>query len=281
MAKVLPPSGLTQHLQWNGVPIPKESYVRPLMSIDDIFRKGGVMLSANLHKTALYQMAMEDIYPDGLIASLPELVEMQVTHTGAAPGLLIPFMSSSEELMGVDTRGMYTRIDGPLILVFHGAGLVTPDREEDSPDFIAKFTQDEFDELVSDGFEQKTGKVPIFSLNKLKELGKVSLPRYGVAVPYDLSKILGSGPIGLSTFTSNPLVIARAGGEEFLERYFNAMKAPFQPQVAHEHVLSRVDFNTPRGVVLESAGGFTIRTFTNPTGIPEPKYWVVRGHKNG
>jgi len=276
MSKQLPSSDLTKHLQWDGQPIPSQ-YVRPLMSIEDIFRKGSVIIATT--PLPAYRDATNDAYPNGLIASLPELVEMQVTVGKDSNELTNSFLTSSEELIGIDTNGLFTRKNGPLAVVFHGAGLVTPDRMIITSDSLARFSQREFDELLYDGLEQKEGKIPIYTLNTIRHI-KILTPRFGVAVPYDIGKIKHSGPIVHSAFMKNPLVIARAGGREFLERYFEKNKIQPDNTVINEHFLEIEDFRSPKGVILESNGGFTVRNFISAGSTPFSRYWVVRGEKN-
>jgi len=280
MTKQLPPSDLTAHLQWKGKPIVERKYVRPLMCIDDIFRKGGILQANSLLE--LYHAADGLVYAEnGLVASLPEFVEMQTTVGKDDTKLLGPFITSSEEIMGRDTLGVYTNNGGPIVLVFHGAGLIKPKRVNLNVSNRARFTQEEFDQLIKEGDEKTEGKIPIFGIDSLIQAGQAILPRYGVAVPYDLDKIKHSGQNVLSVFKDNPLVIARAGGREFLEKYYEKNRNPITNHVVNDHHLEDQNFDTPEGVILESAEGFTVTNLIERPDLGFPRYWIVRGQQNG
>jgi hypothetical protein len=195
--------------------------------------------------------ALDHAGSDGRVLTMPELIRLK-NHVGDDHYFWENYADvHTEENMGTDTDGLYVPRGKGVVLVVHGGGLLTPDRIKEAindglVDGSGKYEPSEFSELLK-GNLPSGEKIPIYRLDDVKKETPKER-RFGVALPFDEAAGTSSGQHSKNDFVNNPLVVARNGGKEGLEEYFD--KADRQSGVGNYHVLTDRNIAVPQGRVL-------------------------------
>ena len=253
------PRELIKHLEWvPGQQPPKQEPPVPVSipqnssqySLDDILH-GRTFYDGKL-PVALRQ-ALEYAGREGIVATMPEFIAAKIKADKSHNFWKEWYAVHTEENIGHDKNGRFYQKNEPVLVLVNGGGILTPERIEQaySEDLIngsAKYRDDEFDALLE-------GKLPdgtAISLYKLEEIQRgVSnlLHRFGVVMPYSIAQETKSGLHKKKEFLENPLVIARVGGSENLEAYYEKAKDK-DGDVGSWHSLNGRDASQPQGRVL-------------------------------
>ncbi len=250
-----------KHLEWTpGQPQPELPEVPELTphasksyNIDDIL-KGKTFLNTDKDSANNWiglpnalQQALDFAGPTGIIATMPELIAAKLKADKKHDFWKQWNNVHTEENIGIDTKGRFYKKDEPVLVVVNGGGILTPDRiriayAEGLIYHSAKYTDQEFDYLL-DGKLPDGKKISLFLLDKI-QAGVSNLPhQFGVVMPYTLAQGTASGYYQKKAFVENPLVIARAGGLENLEEYFEKAKGGNNSGDAKDKVGSWHPFN--------------------------------------
>ena len=160
----------------------------------------------------------------GRVLTLPELVALK-SKDNSTPVHKDWYAGYSEECIGVDVEGRHYPANTFVMMVIHGGGMHTPEYIERAlklrlTDGSAMVTTDRFDSLLQ-------GRIPggdsinLLTLDEVKKSGSMPYHRYAIMFPYDAIEKSKSGRLSLSEFVEHPLVIARAGGQDNLEKYWS------------------------------------------------------------
>ena len=159
----------------------------------------------------------------------------------------------TEENIGIDDKGRFYKKKEPVLVVVHGGGILTPDRiqqacREGLVGNSAKYTPEEFNSLLEGKLSDGTS-LDLYSFEDIKK-GVSGLPhQFGVVMPYKTAKETTSGSHKKKAWIKNPLVIARNGGRQNLEDYFDKAKDS-DGDVGNYHPFDGRDATTPQGRVL-------------------------------
>ncbi|MEM4259908.1 MAG: hypothetical protein QXG00_01600 [Candidatus Woesearchaeota archaeon] len=207
-------------------------------------------------------VAMQEAYDkmgsDGIIATLPYLIAGKA-HADKTSYLWKKFFFTglSEENVGIDKKGILVRRGNGIVVIVHGGGILTPDRIKQAyrkrkgftSQKTAKFTDDEFNNLLR-------GSLPSgesINLYTVDDVVKGNIPdpfgRYAVWMPVEKAIRTKSGCYDKKGFMNNPLVIARAGTLEYIEKYFDREKS-LGEYVGCHHMFDRTGFRQPQGLFL-------------------------------
>ncbi len=281
MVKTIP-SELIAHLKWNPSdksPKPKsapskqeptkktEPVTPPLViasgkfSIEDLVKHGKSFYNTdtnadklNIGEAISLKEALEYATSDGVVASLPYLIAGKATADKKRYLWKDWFSALTEENVGPDKEGKFTRKGKPVLLVVHGGGILTVDRmlkaydEGLTPQNAATYTNDEFNDLLEG--KLPTGEsIQIYTVADIKA-GKISDPfgRYAVALDLAKAKERESGYLSKEDFMNSDLVLARAGTLEYLEKYFD--KAVSGGTVGSWHKFNEIDPKQKQGRML-------------------------------
>ena len=266
------PRNLIEHLGWRPnqtpppPPTPTPSPPRPpstqkAFTIERLIQEGKEFFNQDKDAAekwiglplALTQ-AQEYATPQGNVASMPQLLAGKATAEKTNYLWKNWFTALSEEHVGLDQQKHYGRARKPIVLLIHGGGILTPERifqaytEGLTPQNAARFKQEEWDNLLK-GTLPNGESIQIYNLEDVRK-AKIPDPfgRYGVAVDFELAKSLATGYHDKTTFMNAPLVQARAGTLEYLEKYFD--KAVTRGTVGNHHKLAVIDPQQPQGRVL-------------------------------
>lgn len=249
------PRELIKHLEWHAgqeVPViesPKPSKDEVIIipdgdfTIDDLIKRGKEFYDDSL-PTAL-RNAKKHATPKGIVATMPHLISGRALSDKSNYLWQNWFTAQTEENIGIDKKGTYTTKGKPVLIIVHGEGILTPERiektyeDELTNEYAAKLAEQEIDDLLE-------GKLPNGENIKLhsfkdfkKETAKLPL-KYGIVIDFAIAKKTKSDYHNKKAFLKNPLVIARAGGEEYLERYFDKQKSEDE-QVGNWHPFNSID----------------------------------------
>jgi len=259
MIKVIPDEELERFIKNTGwVPgqeVPVQSKVKHVVKpafeydIEDIL-KGKTFYNDKL-PVALEQ-ALDYAGSDGIVTSMPELISAKVKAGKGHDFWKQWYTVHTEENIGVDKKGLFYSKGEPVLVVVNGGGILVPDRikqayEEGLLNGSAKYDDEEFDMLLE-------GKLPDSSIGlyRFEEIKKgiSNLPhRFGIVMPYKMAQKTKSGYYKKKAFLENPLVIARAGGLENLEAYYEKAKDS-DGDLGNYHPFEGRDAFTPQGRVL-------------------------------
>ncbi|MBU4456455.1 MAG: hypothetical protein KKA65_03050, partial [Nanoarchaeota archaeon] len=159
----------------------------------------------------------------------------------------------TEENIGIDQKGRFHTANEPVLVLVNGGGILTPDRIMKAYDGglvnnSAKYEPQEFDNLL-DGKLPGGSLIELFSFEDIKK-GVLNLPhRFGVVMPYSTAQDTKSGYHQKKAFMENPLVIARAAGQENLESYYKMAKDS-DGDLGCYHPFKNRDASVPQGRVL-------------------------------
>src|SRR3989338_6060299 len=187
------------------------------------------------------------------IVTLPEFLAAQV-KTGEDHDFWKNWYTvHTEENIGIDDKGRFYKKKEPVLVVVHGGGILTPDRiqqayREGLVNNSAKYTPEEFKSLLEGKLSDGTS-LDLYSFEDIKK-GVSGLPhQFGAVMPYKIAQQTTSGYHKKRSWVANPLVIARNGGRENLEEYFDKAKNS-NGDVGNYHSFDGRDATTPQGCVL-------------------------------
>src|SRR3989338_11637526 len=187
------------------------------------------------------------------IVTLPEFLAAQV-KTGEDHDFWKQWYTvHTEENIGIDDKGLFYKKKEPVLVVVHGGGILTPDRiqqayREGLVNNSAKYTPEEFNSLLEGKLSDGTS-LDLYSFEDIKK-GVSGLPhQFGVVMPYKTAKETTSGSHKKKAWIKNPLVIARNGGTQNLEDYFDKAKDS-NGDLGNYYSFDGRDATTPQGCVL-------------------------------
>ncbi|VVB75323.1 Uncharacterised protein [Candidatus Tiddalikarchaeum anstoanum] len=157
-------------------------------------------------------VALEQALAYGSVATLPQLIAAKAL----ADKNNYLWQNKFFNALGEEVIGTYNGKE--YLVTIHGAGVLTPARirqainDELISSGSAKLTQDEFNNLL----EEKIVKVYTYEKDIPNPFG-----HYAIKMPLKIAKKLKSEYQEKSKFINNPLVIARNGGRQNLENYFD------------------------------------------------------------
>ncbi len=214
----------------------KQSFVKqPTISIDDIIQKGKIFYaSARNNDTKIpiittLQKALDYIENTGYIATLPELIKARIKSGKEHNFGNKWYTAHTEENIGIDRKEKFYKAGEQVFIIVNGGGLLTPSRmtkayDENLIDYSTIYSQDEIDNLL-DGKLADGSKLRLYHFDEEIMKGVSHLPhQYGIIIPYSVVQKTKSGYQQKKEFLTNPLVIARAGGQEHLEAYYEIAK---------------------------------------------------------
>ena len=239
MTHIIPDKDLEKYIQATGWVLGQEVIVRKpvnnptkpqpfsqsLISIDDIL-KGKSFHDADM-PTAL-QQALDFAGPSGYVATMPELIAAKVKADKSHNFWQNWHTVHTEENIGIDSKGRFYTANEPVLILVNGGGILTPTRikqayEKGLISGSAKYKPEEFDNLL-DGKLPDGTSIELYNFEDIKK-GVSNLPhKFGVVMPYSMAQNTESGYHQKEEFMANPLVIARAGGVENLESYYEKAK---------------------------------------------------------
>ena len=232
----------------NTEPIPPQRISE--FSVDNIITNGKTFYDDKI-PIALKQ-ALDYSTLNGIVATMPELISAKIKAPKSHDFWQSWYSVHTEENIGIDKKGRFYKKDEPVLIVVNGGGILTPDRinkayTDGLVDGSAKYTDKEFNDLLDGKLPDNTS----IQLYKFEEIKKgITLPhKFGVVMPYSLAQKTSSGYYKKDGFTKNPLVIARAGGIENLEQYYELAKAP-DNDLGNYHAYDGRDTSTPSGRLL-------------------------------
>ncbi|MDD3175716.1 MAG: hypothetical protein PHU51_04525 [Candidatus Nanoarchaeia archaeon] len=159
----------------------------------------------------------------------------------------------TEENIGIDTQGSFYKKGEEIVLLINGGGIWTPDRiqkayDKGLLDGSGKINPNEWNDALKGKLADGKSLKNIYTYEEIKK-GVSNLPhQYGVVVPYKLVKDLESDYYKKTDFFKNPLVIARNGGLENLEEYYDL--ASNSNGLGCYHVYNGRSASTPQGRLL-------------------------------
>jgi len=169
------------------------------------------------------------------------------TNTGTLSGISAYEKEQGLRYFGSRQEGpSYLDSDkNPTLLVVHGVGLLTPERirkarEEGLINHGAGRISDEEWSCLLNG---KVGDidVPVYSI---EDLGSHDVfGQYAIRISFDSAKANKTGRLVKSDFMKNELAIARAGGREYLEDYFEKAQHSTEKNLGNYHWYGHNDFN--------------------------------------
>jgi len=271
MTKIIPRE-LIKHLEWvPGQQTPQKSLVVPTPviqpvqqrtgSIDELIKNGKEFYSEQKDSKGNYigvAVALQEAYnamgSDGIIASMPYLIAGKSQADKKNYLWKNWFTANTEEDVGIDVNGLYVSKGKPVLITLHGGGILTPERikqaykEGLTEQNAAKLLQEDIDLILQSGTLPSGEKIPVYSFDILKSGISDPFGRCAVITDFEKVKSLESKQFKKKEFMENPLVLARAGTLEYLEKYFD--KAKDSDGVGCWHRFNQIDINQPQGRVL-------------------------------
>ena len=267
MTRIIPDKELEKFIQSTGW-VPGQELFQPetppvtkhentsQYSIEDIL-KGQPFYDDNLSDAL--QQALDHAGSDGIVASMPELIVAKIKADENHDFWKNWHTVHTEENIGMDKKGIFYGKDEPVLVIVNGGGILTPNRikqayEEGLTNGSAKYSDDEFSNLL-EGRLPSGALIELYKFEKIKK-GIPDLPhRFGVVMPYSIAQNTKNGYYKKRGFVQNPLVIARAGGIENLETYFDRAKDS-DKEVGNNHTFKNRDASVPQGRVLFLDGDY-------------------------
>mgnify|MGYP001197462400 CR=1 FL=1 len=219
-------------------------------TIDDIL-KGKTFYDDKLG--IALQQAFDYAGTNPIIATMPELITAKLKADENHDFWQEWYSVHTEENIGIDKVGRFYTRNEPVLVIVNGGGILTPNRikqayDEELINGSAKYTDKEFDDLL-DGKLPDGTPIQLYKFEDIKN-GVSSLPhRSGIVMPYSMAQNTESGYHQKKPFLENPLVIARAGGLENLEAYYEKAKHS-DGDLGCYHPFDGRDASTPQGRVL-------------------------------
>ncbi|MFA6073160.1 MAG: hypothetical protein WC758_03540 [Candidatus Woesearchaeota archaeon] len=265
MIKIIPRDQI-KHLEWNNsVQTTSSNTIPPIaptnnlfvqhsigdLTIESLVNTGQMFYNANI-PTALTEA--QNYADSGVVATMPYLIAGKANSDKENYLWKNWLTAHTEEDIGVDSKGIYTTKGNSVLITLHGGGILTPDiitkAYEDglTPQNAAKLNQENIDELLQKGILPSGEKITIYRLDDLKSGISDPFGRYAVITEFDRVKSLESKQFLKSEFLENPLVLARAGTVEYLEKYYDL--AHDEDGVGCWHRFDEIDPTVPQGRLL-------------------------------
>jgi len=248
MTRIIPDKELEKYIQATGWmpgqevpqrtpvnnPTRSQSTPQGLISIDDIL-KGKTFYSEKkkdgnyIGVSVALQEALDFAGTNGYVATMPELIAAKLKAEKSHDFWQKWHTVHTEENIGVDQKGRFYTANEPVLVLVNGGGILTPERimkayEDGLVSNSVKYDPKEFDDLL-DGKLPNGESLDLFKFEEIRD-GVSSLPhKFGVVMPYSVAQGTKSGYHQKKEFMENPLVIARAGGVENLESFYEKAKA--------------------------------------------------------
>ncbi|MBS3142439.1 hypothetical protein J4464_03560 [Candidatus Woesearchaeota archaeon] len=289
MTRIIPRE-LIKHLEWiPGQQPPQRPAVNPTpqpvqqrtASIDALVNGGREFFSEQKDSNGNYigvavalQEAYDQMGSDAIIATMPYLVAGKAQAEKSNYLWQKWFTALSEENAGIDKNGKLVGRGQPVVLTLHGRGILTPERirqaysEGLTPQNAAKFTDDEFDNLLN-GVLPSGESINLYTVDDIKRGISDPFGRYAVWMPAETAKSKSSGHHSKSDFMNNELVIARVGTLEHLDAYFEKARHSSNHNLGNWHRLGEIDFTQPQGRVLfvgDTSDGLSGINYLNSNG---------------
>ncbi|RLE38355.1 hypothetical protein DRJ17_04215 [Candidatus Woesearchaeota archaeon] len=229
------------------------------VNIDDLINYGKTFYSEEMKRimhigvAVALQQALDFAGPNGYVATMPELIAARLKVDENHDFWQNWYTVHTEENIGIDSKGRFYSRGEPMLVVVNGGGILTPERimkayDEGLIKGSVKYHYEEFNDLL-DGKLPDGTSIELYRFREIKK-GISNLPhRFGVVMPYSMAQNTKSGYHKKKEFMENPLVIARAGGIENLESYYEMAKAS-DGELGNYHPFERRDASTPQGRVL-------------------------------
>jgi len=229
-------------------------------SIEDIIKNGKPFYDSKI-PVALKQ-ALDHATVGGIVVNMPELIAAKVKAAKTHDFWKNWYSVHTEENIGLDKKGRFYDKDKPVLVIVNGGGILTPDRidkaytdKDGMIDGSAKYVGKEFDNIL-DGKLPDNTSIQIYRFDEIKK-GIKSLPhKFGVVMPYVMAQGTSSGYHQKAGFINNPLVIARAGGIENLEKYYDLAKSK-KGNLGNYHPFNGRDASVPSGRLLFLGSNFS------------------------
>ena len=265
MTRIIPYE-LIKHLEWTpdqevpSQPKPVQPLSNnPMYDLDDIL-KGRTFHSEERDDNGNYigvvialQEALDYVGDKGIIATMPEMIAAKVQAEKEHDFWQKWYTVHTEENIGIDKKGIFYNRDDPVLVVINGGGILTPERikEAYAEGLIgnsAKYREEEFDDLLEGKLPDGT-PITLYLFEDIKN-GVSNLPhRFGVVMPYETAQGTSSRYHQKKEFLENPLVIARNGGLENLEEYYENAKYS-DGDLGNYHPFDGRDASVPQGRLL-------------------------------
>ena len=250
------PRDLIRHLEWDpNREVPQ--HPRKGFSIENILKgktffgcsNGGTKYSNGVEA---FREALKYVGPEGILATIPEITAIDGENFHNLRGTYY-YTAHTEENVGIDKKGRFYSKNQPVLVIVNGGGLITPERIKSAHlDILEghikggaiRYHDEEFEELL-DGKLPDGSSIPLHCFEDI-EKGISNLPhRFGVVIGYRWAALTHSGEHDKKAFLENPLVIARAGGPEHLETYYQ--ETVFKNQLCNSHQLIGNERKLPNG----------------------------------
>jgi hypothetical protein len=189
---------------------------------------------------------------NGFIVTMPELIATKVVASKTHDLWNKWYTAHTEENIGIDRKGRFYGGNEPVLVVVNGGGLLTPERIKKAyVDGLvgnsAKYTQEEFDNLL-EGIVANGDEIPLYKYEDVLE--NPALPhRFGIVMKYSVAQSTFTDYFKEESFIENPLVIARAGGSQYLKEYHSLAKYS-DGEVRNSHIYNGRDPSEPSGRLL-------------------------------
>ena len=289
MTRIIPRE-LIKHLEWTpgqqppqrpAVNLNSQPVQQRTASIDALVNGGREFFSEQKDSNGNYigvavalQEAYDQMGSDAIIATMPYLVAGKAQAEKSNYLWQKWFTALSEENAGIDKNGKLVGRGQPVVLTLHGRGILTPERirqaysEGLTPQNAAKFTDDEFDNLLN-GVLPSGESINLYTVDDIKRGISDPFGRYAVWMPAETAKSKSSGHHSKSDFMNNELVIARVGTLEHLDAYFEKARHSSNHNLGNWHRLGEIDFTQPQGRVLfvgDTSDGLSGINYLNSNG---------------
>ena len=220
-------------------------------------RPAGVDIQAIIDGEECYNSdmptALEKALEYGLAATMPELIAAKLEADKDHAFWKKYFTTHSEENIGPnlkESERKYYKKSEHLLVVVHGGGLLTPERirqayQEGLNEGSAVYTDEEWTNLLKG---KLPGGIKLYTLEQVMK-GIEKPHRFGVVMPYSMAQQTESGYHQKQPFLDNPLVIARNGGLENLDEYYEKAKHS-DGDLGNHHPFQDRDASTPGGRLL-------------------------------
>ena len=191
------------------------------------------------------------------VLTMPELVHAKVQDVNKEKWFWKTQCDTlSEELSGVDQKGVWVSAGSGVVVVHHGRGLITPEniRNASRVRIIGSVQLEE--RLWSEFLEGKLSNGRTTELYHIDELRGGILPRkrnYGIILPFEKAQITLLGLLSRKDFIKNNLVLARIVYKENIPAYFN--KAQQNYTVGNQHWHTTIP-PQPEGRLLFLSDGY-------------------------
>jgi hypothetical protein len=203
-------------------------------SIEDIIKNGRTFSDSTkvgdkyVGLPIALKQALDFATVGGIVVTMPELIASKIKAAKTHDFWKNWYSVQTEENIGLDKKGRFYDKDKPVLVIVNGGGILTPDRinkayTDGLINGSAKYVGKEFDNLL-DGKLPDNTSIQIYRFDEIKKGIKALPHKFGVVMPYSLAQGTSSGYHKKDSFINNPLVIARAGGIENLEKYYDLAK---------------------------------------------------------